>query len=60
MPTRPLAAKFIEPMFLVRSDSLPEGANWAYELKRNGYRAIGVKTVGAAHLRSREQQELRL
>jgi Abortive infection C-terminus len=29
-------AHFIEPMLLLRTDKLPEGTNWAYELKLDG------------------------
>jgi bifunctional non-homologous end joining protein LigD len=43
-------------MLLIRSESLPEGSNWAYELKLDGYRAIGIKTGGVAHLRSRNNK----
>ena len=40
-------------MLLLRSDTLPEGPAWAYELKLDGYRALGIKSYGVAHLRSR-------
>jgi bifunctional non-homologous end joining protein LigD len=49
-------AQFIEPMLLVRSDTLPEGPNWAYELKLDGYRALAIKSYGVAHLRSRNNK----
>jgi len=29
-------ARFIEPMLLVRTNNLPEGENWLYELKLDG------------------------
>jgi len=32
--------KFIEPMLLLQTDKLPEGAAWLYEIKIDGYRAI--------------------
>jgi len=32
MATRKPKAAFIEPMLLVRTDMLPEGKNWLYEL----------------------------
>ena len=32
-------AAFTEPMLLLPSRELPEGANWAYELKPDGHRA---------------------
>jgi hypothetical protein len=28
----PAAAKFIEPMLLLRTEKLPEGDGWAYEI----------------------------
>jgi ATP-dependent DNA ligase len=31
-----------------------EGDDWEYELKLDGYRAIGFKNKGKAHLRSRK------
>src|SRR6266446_5077916 len=37
-------AGFIEPMLLSRTNSLPEGKNWLYELKLDGYRAIAFKS----------------
>ena len=52
-------AKFIEPMLLLRSESLPEGTEWAYELKLDGYRALGIKANGKVQLRSRNDNELR-
>ena len=49
-------AQFIAPMLLFRSDTLPEGPNWAYELKLDGYRALAFKSYGVAHLRSRNNK----
>ena len=51
--TRTASARFIEPMLLLRTDSLPSGEQWLYELKLDGYRAIAFKRDGAVHLRSR-------
>jgi DNA ligase D-like protein (predicted ligase) len=50
-------AHFVEPMLLVRTDKLPEGTNWAYELKLDGYRAIAFKSGGSVHLRSRNDKD---
>jgi ATP-dependent DNA ligase len=35
---------------------LPEGPDWAYELELGGYRALGIKSYGVAHLRSRNNK----
>jgi len=44
-------------MLLLRTDSLPSGEQWLYELKLDGYRAIGFKRKGAVHLRSRNDND---
>jgi len=51
-------ARFIEPMLLLRTNRLPEGAAWEYELKLDGYRAIAFKSSGRVHLRSRNDKDL--
>jgi bifunctional non-homologous end joining protein LigD len=43
-------------MLLVPSETLPEGADWVYELKLDGYRPLGFKSNGTAHLRSRNNK----
>jgi len=50
-------ARFVEPMLLLRTDSLPDSEQWLYELKLDGYRAIAFKRDGAAHLRSRNDND---
>jgi DNA ligase D-like protein (predicted ligase) len=47
---------FIEPMLLVRAEKLPEGPEWAYELKLDGYRAVAFKSKGTVHLFSRNNK----
>jgi DNA ligase D-like protein (predicted ligase) len=44
-------------MLLLRTDSLPSGDQWFYELKLDGYRAIAFKRNGAIHLRSRNDND---
>lgn len=53
-----LKAAFVEPMLLLASSSLPEGADWIYELKLDGYRALGIKTGKLVQLRSRNNKDL--
>jgi DNA ligase D-like protein (predicted ligase) len=50
-------ARFIEPMLLLKTDSLPDGNGWVHELKVDGYRAIAFKTGGNLHLRSRNDND---
>src|SRR5438874_7045687 len=54
---RATPARFIEPMLLLRTDSLPSGEQWLYELKLDGYRAIGFKRNGEVSLRSRNDND---
>src|SRR5439155_4854317 len=35
----------------------PECANWAYEVKLDGYRALAMRTSGKVHLRSRHNKD---
>jgi DNA ligase D-like protein (predicted ligase) len=44
-------------MLLLRTDSLPSGEQWLYELKLDGYRAIAFKRSGVVHLRSRNDND---
>ena len=51
-------ARFIDPMLLLRTDTLPNDADrWAYQLKFDGYRAIAFKAAGNIHLRSRNDHD---
>jgi DNA ligase D-like protein (predicted ligase) len=56
----PASAAFIPPMLLLRTDDLPSGDDWLYELKLDGYRAIAFKARGTVHLRSRNDKDFRL
>jgi DNA ligase D-like protein (predicted ligase) len=57
MPAR-VKARFVEPMLLLRSDTLPDDpARWSYQLKLDGYRAIAFKSDGKVHLRSRNDND---
>jgi DNA ligase D-like protein (predicted ligase) len=60
MPTRE-KARFVAPMLLLRSESLPDDPDrWAYQLKFDGYRAIAYKTGGRISLRSRNNKDFTL
>jgi ATP-dependent DNA ligase len=57
MPSQEAKARFIEPMLLQRVTSLPEGPEWSYEVKLDGYRAVAIKTNGKVLLRSRNDKD---
>jgi DNA ligase D-like protein (predicted ligase) len=46
-------ADFIEPMECALVAALPEGSDWTYEAKLDGYRTIGIKTSRETILYSR-------
>jgi DNA ligase D-like protein (predicted ligase) len=56
LPTK-IKPGFIEPMLLLRTEKLPEGPDWAYEIKLDGYRALAFKTGGKLQLRSRNDND---
>lgn len=56
----PIKAGFIEPMLLQRTNRLPEGSSWLYELKLDGYRAIAAKSSDRVHLWSRNENDFSL
>jgi bifunctional non-homologous end joining protein LigD len=52
------AMKFLEPMQCELVADLPEGDDWQYELKLDGYRALAIKEHGEATLLSRRNNSL--
>jgi bifunctional non-homologous end joining protein LigD len=55
-----MRGRFIEPMLLLRTEKLPDGADWVRELKLDGYRALAFKNAGTVHLRSRNDNDFSL
>jgi sigma-B regulation protein RsbU (phosphoserine phosphatase) len=61
MPTQEIKARFIQPMLLQQVQSLPEGPNWGYEVKLDGYRALAIKfTLGYVAVQRTFENERRL
>jgi ATP-dependent DNA ligase len=49
-------ATFIEPMECLAVSKLPEGPEWVYEIKLDGYRAVAINSKGALSLVSRNRK----
>lgn len=50
--------KFVEPMLAKPVSELPEGSNWRYEIKWDGYRALSINDGRRAALLSRRNNSL--
>lgn len=50
--------RFIEPMQCKLVATLPEGDGWQYEVKFDGYRALGIRKASRASLLSRRNSSL--
>src|SRR5882724_2563043 len=57
MPPQERPAKFIEPMLLLRTDKLPEGPQYIFEPKFDGFRALAINSGGRVRLRSRNDRD---
>src|ERR1700736_315461 len=55
--TEAIGARFVEPMLCLAVEKLPEGPAWQYEVKLDGYRAIGVRTKAGVELWSRNKKD---
>ena len=53
----PAKALSFEPMLCDKAEQPPEGPQWRYELKLDGYRAIGFRSEGRARLWSRNGKD---
>src|SRR5215469_14151981 len=57
MHNQRVPARFIEPMLLLRTDTLPSGPTVVFELKLDGFRAEAIKSDGKIRLRSRHDKD---
>jgi DNA ligase D-like protein (predicted ligase) len=57
-PDKRQTPTFVTPMAALPVDGLPEGPQWSYELKLDGYRALIIKDGGSIRVRSRNDKDL--
>jgi len=51
---------FIEPMECLAVTKLPDGPEWVFEIKFDGYRAIAIKSDGKLNLVSRRRNSFNI
>jgi bifunctional non-homologous end joining protein LigD len=52
------APSFVEPMLLLPTKTLPEGHQWLYEVKFDGFRGLVLKTATSIQIISRNRRDL--
>lgn len=57
-PNKRQTPTFVTPMAALLVDVLPEGPEWSYELKLDGYRALIIKDGASIRIRSRNDKDL--
>jgi bifunctional non-homologous end joining protein LigD len=57
-PRKRQAPAFVTPMAARLVEALPEGPEWTYELKLDGYRALIIKDGAIIQIRSRNDKDL--
>ncbi len=57
-PQRAIALRFVNPMKATSVSQLPEGEQWIYELKWDGYRILAAKHGGDVRLLSLKEKNL--
>ena len=60
LTTKATKIQFIEPMYALGVRNLPEGPDWLYEIKLDGYRCLAGKDASGVSLWSRRGNALTL